>query len=344
MGASSRLVIVPTDQEYTVTFRSGTDPLAIEIKEGTDVTTSRIIRYQDLSLPAGKLSMLKVNAQGIGTMRLDGDGDGGFETEITPTVDLSGSATGDVTPPKVRIQAVVKPTSTLVTLIAEDNSSGVHDVFYSSDGNTYQVYTAPFSLSPVQSPVLRVFADDNVANRSSNFTFAMPPIVRPSNVLAATLPGQSSVVVNYNTPTAKLPNATVICSPPSGSSFPIGRTNVLCTASDPLGNVATGSFAVLVNQVYLQDESNGFGLSVNPTTGDYQFFSCDSSGFILNGRGTVSVRGCSLTLQHVSSDRRVQASIDTCLSKGTASLQLLSPSKAITITDRDTNSKTLPCP
>ena len=42
------------------------------------------------------------------------------------------------------------------------------------------------------------------------------------------------------------PNPTVVCTPASGSLFPLGRTTVTCTATDATGNVATCSFDVLV--------------------------------------------------------------------------------------------------
>jgi hypothetical protein len=45
-------------------------------------------------------------------------------------------------------------------------------------------------------------------------------------------------------------SVAVTCSPASGSQFPIGTTNVQCTASDARGNTATSSFAV---QVYEED-------------------------------------------------------------------------------------------
>ncbi len=40
--------------------------------------------------------------------------------------------------------------------------------------------------------------------------------------------------------------ATVNCTPPSGSVFPLGTTTVTCTATDAAGNSATGSFMVTV--------------------------------------------------------------------------------------------------
>jgi uncharacterized delta-60 repeat protein len=53
------------------------------------------------------------------------------------------------------------------------------------------------------------------------------------------------------------PNPVVICTPPSGSTFPIGTTTVTCTATDAAGNTSSGSFtvdvsALVVDHVTLQ--------------------------------------------------------------------------------------------
>ena len=42
---------------------------------------------------------------------------------------------------------------------------------------------------------------------------------------------------------------TPTCSPPSGSNFPVGTTNVTCTATDSSGNTGSASFNVTVNLV-----------------------------------------------------------------------------------------------
>jgi hypothetical protein len=54
-------------------------------------------------------------------------------------------------------------------------------------------------------------------------------------------------VVNFTvTVSDNLPGATVVCTPPSGSTFPLGVTTVVCIASDTAGNRATNSFRVTV--------------------------------------------------------------------------------------------------
>jgi hypothetical protein len=76
-----------------------------------------------------------------------------------------------------------------------------------------------------------------------------PVIATPSDILVGTVNG-SGETVTYNTPTATDDEdgpVTVLCTPPSGSVFPVGATTVVCTASDSSGNSSATSFMVTVN-------------------------------------------------------------------------------------------------
>jgi hypothetical protein len=160
--------------------RSGTSPIALEIMKGTDVTTTMATRYQDLDFPAGTEALLKTTPDapgGVERLKIDRDGDGTFETEVAPTVEVEGPAAEDVEPPVVTVQASAgEPTTILVTLIAEDRQAGVKAIFFSLDGTQYQEYTGPLQLNPQETPVLHAFADDKVGNRSSIVTFCIPSI------------------------------------------------------------------------------------------------------------------------------------------------------------------------
>jgi hypothetical protein len=93
--------------------------------------------------------------------------------------------------------------------------------------------------------------------------------------------------------------------------------------------------------ICIQDDSSGSILEFNSTTGDYQFSNC--LGLTLTGQGSLIQRGSIITLQHYASDRRVLARIDTSVNRGTASIQLFSPSTTFTITDRNTTNNTCAC-
>jgi sugar lactone lactonase YvrE len=71
----------------------------------------------------------------------------------------------------------------------------------------------------------------------------------PANI-TVTATGPSGAVVNYTAPTA-VDNVDgpvpVTCSVPSGSTFPVGTTVVICSATDAAGNMAWTYFTVTVN-------------------------------------------------------------------------------------------------
>ncbi|MFY9569923.1 MAG: HYR domain-containing protein, partial [Blastocatellia bacterium] len=68
----------------------------------------------------------------------------------------------------------------------------------------------------------------------------------PAQTVPATSP--AGAVVNYPAPTVSdnCPNASPACSPPSGSTFPVGSTTVNCTATDDSTNTSSCSFTVNV--------------------------------------------------------------------------------------------------
>ena len=84
---------------------------------------------------------------------------------------------------------------------------------------------------------LSVYAGDNT-----------PPTLSLPATVTARGTSQSGGVVTF-TVSATDPDdtATVSCSPPSGSVFPVGVTTVACTATDTAGNTASGSFLVVVS-------------------------------------------------------------------------------------------------
>ena len=75
----------------------------------------------------------------------------------------------------------------------------------------------------------------------------------PSNMtVTASSPSGATVnyLVTYLYPDCPFPPFTVTCTPPSGSTFPIGTTTVNCTGSDGCGEHPTCSFTVTVRQQY----------------------------------------------------------------------------------------------
>jgi hypothetical protein len=172
-----------------------------------------------------------------------------------------------------------------------------------------------------------------------------PSITCPANVVAIGAPGSTSVVVNYPPPTASdnCPGVTASCTPPSGSTFPVGTTTVTCTATDAAGNTAICSFTVSVFDVILQDDSNPtIQLIFNSSTGQY-IFCCLGTSF--TGTGKIKKVGSTITLEHNSTDRRVRGSVSGAANppRGNGSIQFNAGSIACTIADRDIRNNTPNC-
>ena len=75
-----------------------------------------------------------------------------------------------------------------------------------------------------------------------------PQITCPPSLVADSLNG-APVVVTYPAPTVSGGTApvTVTCTHPSGSAFPLGTTNVTCTARDQANRTSACTFAVTVS-------------------------------------------------------------------------------------------------
>jgi hypothetical protein len=109
-----------------------------------------------------------------------------------------------------------------------------------------------------------------------------PPVLTlpPDQTVEAT--GPAGAVLTYTATAFDVgdnASTTVTCTPPSGSTFPIGATTVNCSSKDSKNNTATGSFKVTVQDttapsLSLSDQtaeatgSNGAALSYTATASD----------------------------------------------------------------------------
>jgi hypothetical protein len=162
-------------------------------------------------------------------------------------------------------------------------------------------------------------------------------------VAAANCTSSTGTVVTFPTPTTgNCPGATVVCSPASGSMFPVGTTTVTCTATTGSGNTASCSFIVKVFNGCLQDDTNtGNVVLFNRTTGEYRF--CCGGVVLATGTGKVTTSGCNVTIEHNTADRKVLIKGDFSGNKGTALLQMPTGNTKCQITDRDTRNNSCQC-
>lgn len=104
------------------------------------------------------------------------------------------------------------------------------------------------STFPAGETTVTCTATDNFANSSvGTFTVTIvtgpPTLTLPADITAEAT-SAAGAAVTY-TATAD-ENATVVCNPASGSTFPLGTTTVNCSATNILNQTTTGSFHVTV--------------------------------------------------------------------------------------------------
>ncbi len=116
---------------------------------------------------------------------------------------------------------------------------------------------------------------DAAANTAStSFTVTVndtePPVITvPANITVSNDPDQAGAVVNYPAPTVtdNAPGVgSPVCSPPSGSFFPIGTTIVTCSVSDAAGNPASESFTVTVSDTQPPTITTPADITVNASS------------------------------------------------------------------------------
>lgn len=148
-------------------------------------------------------------------------------------------------PPNLTVPTDLGSTTAVVRyeVTATDNFPGVTVIALPPSGTAFPVGITTVTATAVDAVGHRVQKTFTVTVLDS-----LPPtIVCANDLLKPTDPGTSNAVVRYTvTATDNLPGVSVSCAPPSGSTFEIGITTVVCTARDMRGNTANCLFTVTV--------------------------------------------------------------------------------------------------
>jgi hypothetical protein len=111
----------------------------------------------------------------------------------------------------------------------------------------------PIDTSTVGDKTFSVTAEDEDGNKNTVsrayqvVDTEKPKLILPDSISAnATDANGAKVTFDVNAIDDDPPKPEVICTPASGSTFPIGESTITCTATDRAGNEAKGSFKVIV--------------------------------------------------------------------------------------------------
>ena len=148
-------------------FTSTGEPMNIQSMKGFGRNELiQTVKYIDLNLPVGVVALLKYSSKGLANLRYDADGDGEFESEVSPDVVLEGTDGNDTTGPEVDISYTLDGDVATVTVDASDAGAGVKAVRYSvDDTNINTTYSSPFTVDVSQPRLLWVTAEDFAGNR-----------------------------------------------------------------------------------------------------------------------------------------------------------------------------------
>ncbi len=167
---------------YMIEFNADDAPLGIDLAKGIgNSQPTWAVKYNDVNIPNGAKTKISLSADYSNfpfpsidriTLQYDGNSSGGYNTTVSPTVELNGAGAGDTTPPTINIQTVQQGSSATATITAQDGESGVGKIWYSlNNGVNFQLYTSPFQIPSSSNPVIiEAFADDNAANRSGLYS------------------------------------------------------------------------------------------------------------------------------------------------------------------------------
>jgi HYR domain/FG-GAP-like repeat/CARDB len=127
---------------------------------------------------------------------------------------------------------------------ATDNCGSAPVQCSAASGSSFPLGTSPVSCSATD-------GSGNASTCSFNVTVlaeTTPPTISCPAPIVLDACAEGGPVASFTaTATDNCGAATVTCSQASGSSFPVGTTNVTCTATDALGNTASCGFTVTVN-------------------------------------------------------------------------------------------------
>jgi len=122
------------------------------------------------------------------------------------------------------------------------------------DGDPLTITVSPTNLVLGANQVTVTADDGNGGTCSTTITVNViddtsPTITCPGDITVQADPGASGAIVTFNvTANDNCSGVTVVCTPASGSTFPLGTTQVNCIATDDAGNTANCSFNVTVEQ------------------------------------------------------------------------------------------------
>jgi hypothetical protein len=254
-GSASFQVIVSLVDDKPPTFTTVPGPITAEATGPSGATVTYTIAATDNVDPSPKINCDHASGTvfplGQTTVTCTAtDASGNTSAPVTFTVAVVDTTKPQLTVPGDMTVNTGTPSGTSVTYSASATDIVDGAISPSCDppsGANFPVGTTTVNCSATD-------AHGNTANGSFHVTVVLvdttPPVLTGVSDVSVEANGPTGSVVIFPTPTAvddvDGPIAVVICSPASGTTFPLGVTTVVCSATDSHGNTGMASFTVRV--------------------------------------------------------------------------------------------------
>ena len=214
-------------------------PLLVSYPTWAPVSVSGPLNVATRQIAPTVLSMLGLNPAALDAVRIEG-------IASLPEVITRLDTTAPVIVPTVTPAPNVNGwnnSAVSVSWSVTDPESGIS----SSTGCTTTSLTTETSGTVLTCTATNAAGLPSTVSVTIKIDMTPPALSVPASVVAnATSSLGAAVSFTVTASDALDPSPVVICSPSSGSIFPIGNTSVACTATDRAGNTSSGSFVVTV--------------------------------------------------------------------------------------------------
>ena len=171
-------IVLRASDSYTLTLRqTGPAPLDLRLSQFSAASTEALYlpqaRATFLDLPnfsggQGQLILTPTLNLADALLRLDLNDDGVVDEEVTPTAVLDEAASQEISQPATTILIEAVNGEYLVTITAVTGLTALHKTEYSLDGGqSWQLYTAPFNLTPDQALTIQARSMDQAGNQEA---------------------------------------------------------------------------------------------------------------------------------------------------------------------------------
>lgn len=183
---------------------------------------------------------------GVTTVTCTAEDDAGNESTCTFTVTVQDTRAPTITPPSLSPVEATGPDGAVVTFTVTVTDGCDMDLTPECSPPSGSVFG--LGTTSVHCTVTDDEGNEGTLDFDVTVEDTTPPAVTCPDTIQVLCAGTSGTLVTYQATATDLvdPSPEITFAPPSGSLFPVGTTQVTCTATDDEGNEGTCAFAVVV--------------------------------------------------------------------------------------------------